>query len=217
MPVLYGFSPAVIPPPSDWGANTHVTGYWFVEEAGDWQAPAALLDFLGSGPAPVYIGFGSMSNRDPGETTELIVQALARAGQRAVLLSGWGGLQKENLPDSILMLDSVPHSWLFPRMSAVVHHGGASTTAAGLKAGVPSVIIPFMGDQPFWGQRVADLGAGPRPIPRKKLTVDNLAAAIREAVTDETMRRRAAILGQQIQKEDGIEAAVAVIGQLEKS
>jgi UDP:flavonoid glycosyltransferase YjiC (YdhE family) len=217
MPVLYGFSPSVIPAPSDWDGNTHVTGYWFVDEAGDWQPPAALLDFLGSGPAPVYIGFGSMSNRDPRETTELVVQALAQVGQRGVLLSGWGGLQKENLPGSIFMIDSVPHSWLFPRVSAVIHHGGASTTAAGLKAGVPSVVIPFMGDQPFWGQRVVDLGVGPSPIPRKRLTMERLANAIRETVTNEGMRQRAASLGQQIQQENGIEAAVAAINQLEES
>jgi len=146
----------------------------------------------------------------------LIIQALKLTNQRAILLSGWGGLQKANIPDSIFMIDAIPHSWLFPRVSAVVHHGGASTTAAGLKAGVPSVIIPFFGDQPFWGQRIADLGVGSKPIPRKQLTAERLANAIREVVTNEDMRQRAAKLGKQIQTENGIESAVEIFNELKK-
>ena len=216
MPILYGFSPSVIPAPSDWNDQTHITGFWFVDEADDWQPPAALLDFLQAGPAPIYIGFGSMSSRAPEQTADLIIQALKLTNQRAILLSGWGGLQKANIPDSIFMIDAIPHSWLFPRVSAVVHHGGASTTAAGLKAGVPSVIIPFFGDQPFWGQRVAELGVGSKPIPRKKLTAERLANAIQEVVTNEDMRQRAAKLGKQIQTENGIESAVEIFNELEK-
>jgi MGT family glycosyltransferase len=216
MPILYGFSPSVISAPSDWNDNTHITGYWFVDESDDWQPPAALLDFLQSGSPPVYIGFGSMSNRNPEQTADLVIQALALTNQRAILLSGWGGLQKANIPDSIFMIDAIPHSWLFPRASAVVHHGGASTTAAGLNAGVPSVIIPFFGDQPFWGQRIADLGVGSKPIPRKKLTAERLANAIREVVTNEDMRQRAAKLGKQIQTENGIKSAVEIFNKLEK-
>ena len=216
MPILYGFSTSVIPAPSDWNGNTHITGYWFIDEAEDWQPPAALLDFLQYGSPPVYIGFGSMSNRNPEQTADLVIEALTLTNQRAVLLSGWGGLQGTNMPDSIFMIDSIPHSWLFPRVSAVVHHGGASTTAAGLKAGIPSVVIPFFGDQPFWGQRVADLGVGAKPIPRKRLTAEGLAKAIQEVVTDEDMRRRAIKLGKQIQTENGIESAVEIINQLEK-
>jgi hypothetical protein len=216
MPVLYGFSPSVIPVPSDWNGSAHVTGYWFTQEPEEWQPPASLVDFLQSGSPPVYIGFGSMSNRDPEQTADLIVQALARVKQRAVLLSGWGGLQKNNIPGSIYMIDAIPHSWLFPRVAAVVHHGGASTTAAGLRAGVPSIVIPFFGDQPFWGRRVADLGVGPKPIPRQKLTVERLVKAIREALTDEDSRQRAYRLGKQIQAEDGIASAVEILHRLEK-
>lgn len=216
MPILYGISPSVIPAPSDWNDNIHITGYWLVDETEDWQPPSALMDFLQSDSPPVYIGFGSMSNRNPEQTADLVIQALALSNQRAVLLSGWGGLHKTNVPDSIFMIDSIPHSWLFPRVSAVVHHGGASTTAASLTAGVPSVIIPFFGDQPFWGQRVADLGVGSKPIPRKKLTAEGLANAIQEVLTNENMRQRAAQLGKQIQTENGIECAVEIINQLEK-
>lgn len=214
-PVLYGFSPSVIPAPADWGADDHVTGYWFLDSADDWTPPQALLDFLQAGSSPVYIGFGSMSSRDPKETADLVLKALKQTNQRALLFSGWGGLHKEDLPDSMLMIDSTPHDWLFPRVAAVVHHGGAGTTAAGLRAGVPSVVIPFLIDQPFWGQRVYDLGVGPAPIPRRKLTVERLAQAIQVAATDKDMRQRAAEIGAKIQAEDGIANAVEIIQRIE--
>ncbi len=216
MPILYGFSPSVIPAPSDWNDNTHITGYWFVDESDDWRPPATLLDFLQSGSPPLYVGFGSMSNRNPEQTADLVIRALELTNQRAVLLSGWSGLQKTNIPKSIFMIDTIPHSWLFPRVSAVIHHGGASTTAAGLNAGIPSVIIPFFGDQPFWGQRIADLGVGSKPIPRKELTAEKLANAITEVVTNKEMRQRAAKLGKQIQIENGIKSAVEIFSKLEK-
>jgi sterol 3beta-glucosyltransferase len=209
-PILYGFSPSVIPKPSDW-RNTDITGYWFLDAPSDWIPPATLLAFLQSGPPPVYIGFGSMGSRNPAETANLVLEALAHTQQRAILLSGWGGLQRDNLPDTVYLVDSVPHSWLFPRVAAVVHHGGAGTTAAGLRAGVLSVVIPFFGDQLFWGQRVAALGVGPEPIPRRQLTAQRLAQAIQNAVTDPRMRDRAAQLGAKIRAEDGIARAVAVV------
>jgi sterol 3beta-glucosyltransferase len=139
------------------------------------------------------------------------LKSLARTGQRAILQSGWGGLKKTNLPETVFMVDSISHSWLFPRMAAVVHHGGAGTTAAGMRAGVPSIVIPFFGDQLFWGQRVEALGVGTAPIPRKKLTVELLAQAIDRAVTDQVMHQRAANLGAKIQTEDGIANAVRAI------
>jgi UDP:flavonoid glycosyltransferase YjiC (YdhE family) len=211
LPLLYGFSPSVISAPPDWGDDIHVTGFWLLDSAGDWVPPPELLDFLQAGSPPVYIGFGSMSTRKPEETADLVVEALKRTGQRAILLSGWGGLQKTTLTDSVFMIDSIPHSWLFPCVSAVVHHGGAGTTAAGLRAGVPSVVIPFFGDQPFWGRCVEKLGVGPVPIPRKELTIERLAKAVHAAVTDEAMRQRAADLGSKIQAEDGVARAVEVI------
>ncbi len=215
LPVLYGFSPSVIPAPSDWTKDAHVTGFWFLDSAENWAPPSDLVNFLQAGPPPLYIGFGSMSNRKPEETADLVLQALSNTGQRAVLLSGWGGLHKANLPDSVFMIDSVPHAWLFPRVAAVVHHGGAGTTAAGLRAGVPSIVIPFFADQPFWGHTVSKLGVGPVPIPRKKLTVERLTHAIQETVSNQNMRRRAADLGGRIQSEDGIGRAVEIIQQLD--
>jgi sterol 3beta-glucosyltransferase len=210
-PVLYGYSQHVLPRPADWDTNTHVTGYWFLDAPSDWAPPADLVAFLRAGPPPVYIGFGSMGSRNPEATTRLALDALARAGQRGVLASGWGGLSQADLPESVYMLKSAPHSWLFPHMAAVVHHGGAGTTAAGLRAGVPSAIVPFFGDQPFWGARVAALGVGPSPLPRKRLTAEGLAAAITQAACDDAMRARAAALGEKIRAEDGAARAAALI------
>ena len=215
-PILYGYSPAVIPPPSDWDVQMHVTGYWFLDPVEDWTPPADLLAFLRAGAPPIFVGFGSMSPRNPEALTRVVVQALAHTGQRAILLSGWGELGGIDLPDTVFKLESAPFAWLFPRMAAVVHHGGAGTTSAGLRAGVPSIIVPFFADQPFWGRRVADLGVGPQPIPRKQLTADRLAQAIEIAVTDQAMRQRAAELGTKIRAEDGLARAVEVVAQIER-
>lgn len=216
MPILYGFSPAVIAKPADWSEKVHITGYWYLDSDPAWEPSPELEAFLSDGQPPIYIGFGSMSSRKPEETAFLILQALAQSRQRAVLLSGWDGIKAERLPHHVFLIDSAPHDWLFARVAAVVHHGGAGTTAAGLRAGLPSVIVPFFADQPFWGQRVAHLGAGPAPIPRKKLTVEKLSRAIDIAVTDQDMQRRANRLGERIRAEDGIGRAVAVIERVEK-
>ncbi|GER91091.1 hypothetical protein KDW_52530 [Dictyobacter vulcani] len=212
-PVLYGYSPQVLPTPEDWDATLHVTGYWFLEPPDGWEAPMDLLHFLQSGPAPIYIGFGSMISSKPEEAADIALQALARTGQRGVLYTGWGRLKKEQLPESVFMTDSIPHSWLFPQMAAVVHHGGVGTTAAGLAAGVPSIVTPFFADQPFWGQRVYELGVGPKPIARRRLTADNLTTAIESVMSDGEMRKRAASLGERIRAENGIAQAVAIIEQ----
>ncbi len=214
LPILYGVSPSVIPSPPDWGSEHHLTGYWFLDSEDSWTPPQALIDFLEAGPPPVYIGFGSMSSRKPEETAQLVLQALKLSQQRAILLSGWSGMQIQHLPESVYVIDSIPHAWLFPRVSAVVHHGGAGTTAAGLRAGLPSILIPFFGDQPFWGHRIQALGVGPAPIPRKKLTAERLAAALQHVSTDSEMRKRAAELGKKIQSEDGLARAAQVISDV---
>jgi len=210
-PILYGFSPSVIPKPADWAENMHITGYWFLDSESDWTPPDDLTAFLQAGSPPIYIGFGSMVSRKPEETADLVLQAVVKSGQRAILLSGWGGLSKAHLPDSVLMVDSIPHSWLFQHVSAVVHHGGAGTTAAALRSGMPSMIIPFFGDQPFWGRHIAKLGVGAEPIPRKQLTADRLAQSLQSLVSDQTMRQRAAQLGSKIRSEDGVARAVEII------
>ncbi|MCP4593378.1 MAG: glycosyltransferase family 1 protein, partial [bacterium] len=155
------------PKPSDWGEQAHVTGYWFLDHVSDWQPPADLVRFLESGPPPVYVGFGSMMSRRAEQTTRITLDALKQSGQRGLIATGWGALSQSDLPDEVFLIESVPHDWLFPRTAAVVHHGGAGTTGAGLRAGVPGIVVPFGGDQPFWARRVEALGVGPAPIPRK--------------------------------------------------
>lgn len=210
---LYGYSPAVVPTPADWDASSVATGYWRLDPPVGWRPPEALRAFLAAGPPPVYVGFGSMPTEDAARTAAMVLAALKAAGQRGILARGWGGLAASELPPEVFALDEAPHDWLFPQMAAVVHHGGAGTTGAGLRAGVPTVICPFFGDQPFWGRRVATLGAGPAPIPQKRLTAEALAGAIGAAVSDEGMRACAAALGATIRAEDGVGRAVAVLAQ----
>ena len=206
-PVVYGFSPQVIAKPADWDDRTAISGYWFLQDEA-WRPSEALLDFLQDGPAPVYIGFGSMMERDAGRTTEIILQALHRTGLRAVLLGGWAGLGQRDLPDKVLRLDYAPHDWLFPRMRALVHHGGMGTAGAGLRAGRPALVIPRFADQPFWARRLQTLGVSPPPIAHRRLTVERLTRALLQLTTDSDLRLRAEVIGERIRAEKGVDEAV---------
>lgn len=207
-PLLYGFSEAFLARGPEWPSALDVTGFWFVREPSTFAPPEALARFLDEGPPPVCIGFGSMSTEDPQATTALVLEAARRVGVRVVLLSGWAGLSVEALPPGVFVLEGAPHEWLYPRCAAVVHHGGAGTTAAALRAGVPAVVVPFHGDQPFWGSRVAASGLGPPPLPRKKLSVERLAHALTLATTDAGMQERARGLSARLATEDGVGRAV---------
>jgi len=206
---LYACSPQLVPVPSDWGADVHVTGAWFLDEPG-WQPPGPLAAFLAAGEPPVYVGFGSMPGRDPQQMTATVAEALARTGRRGLLARGAGALEAARLPPHLHLLDEAPHDRLFPLVAATVHHGGAGTTAAALRAGRPSVICPFFGDQPFWARRVAALGAAPAPLDPARLSADRLAAAL-AATAAEPMRAAAERLGELIRREDGVAAAIRVI------
>lgn len=210
-PVLHGFSKYVLPRPSDWPDTAHITGYWFLDQQTDWTPPADLQAFLDAGEPPVYVGFGSMAGRDPQRLTTAVIGGLQKANVRGVVASGWGGIKATDLPETIFKIEQAPHDWLFQRVAAVVHHGGAGTTAAGLRAGKPTVICSFFGDQPFWGEQVHKLGVGPKHIAQKKVTTDTLAAAITETVSNASMRQKAETLGAQIRQEDGIGNAIAII------
>ena len=210
-PTIYGFSPSVLPSPKDWPTNHHVTGFWFLEPASGWKPPQELIQFLESGPPPVYVGFGSMDTQDPARMTRLVVDALAACGQRGVLASGWGGLQSEFLPKTIFPISEIPHSWLFPQMAAIVHHGGMGTTAAGLRAGIPGIVIPLGGDQPFWADRLQRLGVGIHSGSFFKITSKRLAADITRAVNNPNVRAGAAALGEKIRVEHGVDRAVELI------
>ncbi|WP_367278562.1 glycosyltransferase [uncultured Tateyamaria sp.] len=208
--ILHAISPTVLPRPEDWPPEASVTGYWFLPPKHDYEPPDRLARFLDAGPAPVYIGFGSMMSEDPDLLLRIISGALDDTGLRCVVGSGWAGLEAAE-SDALITIPPVPHEWLFPRMAAVVHHGGAGTTAQGFRAGVPCVICPFFGDQPGWAEKSVALGVGAPPVPRRKLTSDALASSLRLAVGDPTLRENARALGQTLRGEDGVSVAVAAI------
>jgi len=210
VPVLHGYSAAAVPRPADWPETVQVTGYWFLDDGDSWQPPAVLRDFLAAGPPPVTIGFGTTFGHDKVALHQTVADALRLAGQRGILLTGMDE-PTPGLPGEVLQLEGAPHDWLYPRSSAVVHHGGAGTTGAGLRAGVPNVIIPFFYDHPFWGHRVAALGAGPEPLSLRRLKAEDLAAALRRAAGEQPMRERAAALGRQVRAEDGVARVVEIV------
>lgn len=208
LPAVISCSNFVFKRPSDWNENIHQYGYWFVQELNEYTPSKELADFLSSGKKPVYIGFGSVFHKDQKEfLSKLIIDALLKANRRGIIC-GMGKL--DNLPDNIIAIDSIPHSWLFEKVSAVCHHGGAGTTAAGFAAGVPSVIIPFANDQHAWAHRAYDLGVGSKPVPIKKLTSDNLAEAINYALQDKIVQN-AKRLAINISTENGARECAKVI------
>lgn len=206
--VINGFSQHVLPRPADWTPNSQVTGYWFLDQP-EWRPGEALNDFLGMGPKPVYIGFGSMVHSQAKTFTHLILESVKKSGQRAVLATGWGALEDENCVsnEQIFFLHHAPHDQLFPLLSAAVHHGGAGTTAAAVRAGIPSVIIPFFGDQPFWASRLNSIGVAPPALERRRLTSDVLASMLR-TVHQPAILHQAAALGRLVRSEDGIGEAM---------
>ena len=209
---LYCYSPAVVPTPPDWDDTSLATGYWELPLASLPPAPAELSAFLSDGSPPVAVGFGSMIGTDPAGMTATVVDALRRAGRRGVLITGGGGLVAEAvIGDDAIAVADVPHAWLFERVAAVVHHGGAGTTAAGLRAGRPTIVCPFIADQPFWGRAVQERGAGPAPLPAKRLTPHALQDAIARATTDAGIAQRAGELGERLRAEDGVGRAVQAI------
>jgi sterol 3beta-glucosyltransferase len=212
MPVLNGYSELLFSHSNKWSNNIKTTGSWLIETEKDFAAPTALIQFIEKAEPPIYIGFGSMKDINSfGVTLKMIAEALAITKQRAVVALGWSKLNNNDpIPENIFLIESIPHSWLFPKMKIVIHHGGAGTTAAGLTAGKPTIIIPHNADQPAWGLRVYELGVGAKPIKKTKLTADNLATAILFASQPEIVVN-AVKLGIELKKENGVDAAVHFI------
>ncbi len=205
VPFLYNCSPSFLPKPNDWPDWVYVTGYWFLERPSNWQPPSDLVDFLAAGPPPIYI---ETWHEKIG--VETVRKVLSQTGLRAIVRTVRGGLRDANFPEDemIFTIKSVPHDWLFPQMLAVVHHGGHGTTLNGIRAGVPTVTIPYNGDQFLFARRLGELGLGTPPIVQEQPSVERLVAAIRIAISDTTMRSRAAAMGKRIQAEDGVARAV---------
>ncbi|CAL9003741.1 unnamed protein product [Prunus brigantina] len=208
VPYGYIWSPHLVPKPKDWGPKVDVVGFCFLDLASNYEPPDSLVEWLEAGEQPVYIGFGSLPLEEPEKITNIILQALEITGQRGIINRGWGGLGNLTEPsDSVYLVDNCPHDWLFQRCSAVVHHGGAGTTAAGLKAACPTTIVPFFGDQPFWGERVHARGVGPAPIPADEFSLEKLVDAIR-FMLDPKVKERAVEIAKAMDGEDGVTGAV---------
>ena len=205
-PVFYGISPSALPSPADWPPHRRTVGYWWPERAPGWAPDPRLVEFLAAGPPPVFVGFGSMSGGDAERLGELVLTALRRAGLRGVLQQGWGGLTGAG--EDVISIGDTPHDWLFPQMAAVVHHGGAGITAAGLRAGVPAVPAPLAADQPFWARRLVALGVAPRALPFHRLDAGALADALRVATGEPAFANRACALAKRIADEDGAGAVI---------
>jgi len=211
-PILHGYSPSIVARPADWRSGLQVTGYWWPPSPPDWQPPQELTEFLAAGPPPVFLGLGStvMTATRAEEFAGIVSSALRRAGARGIVQSGWAGLDAGGT--DILTIGEAPHDRLFPHMAAIAHHCGAGTTAAALRAGVPSIALPGpVGDQPFWARRLHHLGATTTPLPQRSLTAENLAEAIRATLDSPILRRRTRTLADRIADEDGTSAAVGAI------
>ncbi|CAI0393938.1 unnamed protein product [Linum tenue] len=208
VPHAYIWSPHLVPKPKDWGPRVDVVGFCFLDLASNFEPPEELVKWLKAGPKPIYIGFGSLPVQEPEKMTQIIVEALEQTGQRGIINKGWGGLGNLAEPkDSIYLLDNIPHDWLFLQCKAVVHHGGAGTTAAGLKAACPTTIVPFFGDQPFWGERVHARGVGPPPIQVEEFSLTKLVEAVK-FMLDPQVKERAVELAKAMENEDGVDGAV---------
>jgi len=209
-PLLFAVSTTVLPPARDSSTRADVVGYFFLDSPADYQPSAELTRFLEAGPAPVCVTFGSMIHRASNRIADSVLDAIRITGQRAIILTGWDGWKGRDSSDDVLFLESAPHDWLLPRCKAVIHHGGAGTTAAGLREGIPNIMIPFAGDQAFWGKRVHAIGAGPRPIHVKSLTAARLASALAQA-EESALRGRAQLVGRAIRGEAGAGEAARVV------
>ncbi len=215
-PIFYGFSPSVFPLPADWPEQYHSTGYWFLDRREDWTPPDSVVNFLQAGSPPVAIGFSSQRHmqHSPEAITQLIVEVTERTKLRIILLTGAGSLAElPHVHERLLVTSWLPHEWLFPRISAMVHHGGAGTTASALRAGIPSVFIPSHYEQAIWSRRLHRLGAAPPPLSLKRLTAEQLGAAIQQAVSDEQIKARVQALSQEIRRESGLERVVQLVEQ----
>jgi UDP:flavonoid glycosyltransferase YjiC (YdhE family) len=210
-PTLYGFSPRVVPKPPTWGQRELVTGYWFHDAGSTWQPPQALERFLAAGSAPIGITFDSVAGPLATRTLEVALEALGFSGERAVVLGGDPDRVPPRLLDLVFPLAGAPYEWLLPRLSMLVHHGGAGTTAAALRAGVPSVVTPFSADQRFWARRVHRIGAAPRPVPASRVSPADLVVAFDRAQHDPSIRAHAALASRLLGAEDGVGNAVLAI------
>ena len=212
IPVIYAISPCLFPRPADWDDHVYMSGFFFDESPAEYRPSPELADFLSSGEKPVYIGFGSMNTGDMNRLLSISLRSIHAAGLRAVFNTGWSGKSLKSTR-TVFFTNEVPHDWLFPRVSAVIHHGGAGTTAAGLRCGKPTLVIPFAGDQAFWGHQVFSAGCGPKPVPRDSLSVRRMTRALLDLKSNSGYYESAARLRDQLAAEHGVRVAADMIEQ----
>jgi sterol 3beta-glucosyltransferase len=210
LPMIYPISPNLLPTPTDWPANVHLCGQWLAPSPA-WMPPPALANFLAAGEAPIYIGFGSMTGFDSAPLLDALIAAVA--GRRALFYPGWSGVDPKALPDNFLAISDTPHDWLFPRTAAVIHHGGSGTSHSAARAGVPSIVIPLLGDQPFWAERLRLAGVAPPAVDSRRPTAQACASAL-DFVAAAHVRNRARSLGEKLCAENGVVNAVATLERI---
>ncbi len=211
VPVICAISPSLFPRPDDWDPRIHMSGFWFDEAPVIYEPSPDLAEFLENGPRPIYIGFGSMNTGDMNSLLSICLRSVHAAGLRAVFSTGWGDRTQLKSTNTVFFMEDVPHDWLFPRIEAVVHHGGAGTTAAGLRYGRPTLVIPFAGDQSFWGNQVYRSGSGPKPIPRDSLSVRKLTRALLDLKNNGGYAESALRVRDGMSREHGVRSAADFI------
>lgn len=209
--IINGYSAAVFPVENDQPNHVSTVGFWFLTPSPDEALPSDLVDFLSIGEKPIYIGFGSMASSRSKKVSEAVIQALQELNIRAVIATGWGGLEIRNTIDNIFVVEQVSHELLFPHVSAVVHHGGAGTTATGLKHACPTLVCPVMGDQPLWGERIYTLGLGPKPIQQNRITTASLTKSISSLLEDENYKKNAEAIASALLIDFGLNSACQII------
>jgi len=209
-PMVYGISPYLLPAPADWPANAHLCGQWLAESSA-WSPPPALKSFLDAGEAPIYIGFGSMTGFDKARLLDTMIEAMT--GRRALFYPGWSGIDPKALPDNFLVIGDTPHDWLFPRTAAVIHHGGSGTSHSAARAGVPSIVIPFAGDQFFWAERLRLAGVAPAAVHGRQPKVEAFVNAL-DFAADAQVRNQARVVRETMRAENGVVDAVAALERI---
>jgi len=211
VPVLYGCSPQVVPYDPAWKPYVCMSGFWFLEQESEWEPSPELRRFMKNGPPPIAVSFSSMPLDNPRRIWKMLEEALNISGQRGIILAGSSGMSEKHHSPHVFTVDSVPHDWLFPQTCGVIHHGGAGTTAAALKAGKPMIISPFTGDQPFWARRMKELGVATEPLTEKEMSVERLVHRIRELTGNPSLHHRADEMAAHLRDEKGVEATVDFI------
>jgi len=214
VPTFFAFSEHVIPKPPDWPEQVLITGYWHRQRAEGWQPPERLTRFLKRHPQPVYISLGSMVPQPEKRLMELFIDVLEEVDSPGLISLGHPKEYAWAARENVFITGPMPHDWIFPRTKAVLHHGGAGTTGAVMRSGVPGVVLPVSADQFFWGKRAQALQVSPKPIPFRERSRENISDALKQVINDPSFNHQAQNLGRKLRKENGVEQAIKEMERL---